>query len=78
MKSYNFKWNDPVYIGRESKNGNGIAICKVLDSDIATGAAAVFNRETKKVEVITLNEKRTLDLNIRRLAIDTQELDCGY
>lgn len=25
-----------VYIGKESINGNGLAICRVIDSDIAT------------------------------------------
>lgn len=42
------KWDKPIYVGKKSITGNGLAICKVLDSDIATGNAIVFNRETKK------------------------------
>ena len=35
-----------VYVGK-MVNG-AIQICKVIDSDIATGAATVFNRATKR------------------------------
>lgn len=55
-----------------------IQICKVLDSDISTGNATVFNRATKKIEVLKYSEKHTLLKNIRKLAEDTPELDCGY
>lgn len=61
-----------VYIGKDSINGNGIAICRVIDTDIATGTATVFNRETKQIEEVTLNEKRYLDRNLRKLAEDTE------
>ena len=45
-----------VYIGKESKNG--LDICKVLDSDIATGNSTVYNRATGKVEVLKWAEKK--------------------
>ena len=51
---------------------------KVLDTDIATGNITVFNRETKRVEIVPYKEKRTLYENIHKLAVNTQELDCGY
>ena len=65
-----------VYVGK-MVNGT-MQICKVLDSDISTGAAVVFNRATKKVETLKYNEKHTLCQNIKKLAEDTPELDCGY
>lgn len=61
-----------VYIGRTSKTGKGIAICMVIDSDIATGNAIIYNRETDQIETITLAEKHTLWENIKRLAEDTE------
>lgn len=61
-----------IYIGKPSINNNGTAICKVLDSDIATGNAIVYNRETDRIEEITLAEKHTLWTNIRKLAEDTE------
>lgn len=60
-----------VYIGKETTNG--LAICKVLDTDIATGNATVYNRATKKIEILLFAEKRTLPANIRKLAEDTEE-----
>lgn len=65
-----------VYVGK-MVNGT-IQICKVLDSDISTGDAVVFNRATKKVETIKYAEKHTLLQNVRKLAEDTPELDFGY
>lgn len=62
-----------VYVGKASVNGNGIAICRVIDTDIATGVATVYNRETGKIETITINEKITLWENIKKLAEDTEE-----
>ena len=50
-----------VYVGK-MVNGT-IQICKVLDSDIATGSSTVFNRATKKVETLKYNEKHTLNQN---------------
>lgn len=61
-----------VYIGKESINGNGLAICRVIDSDIATGDATVYNRETDKIETVKFSEKRTLWKNIRKLSEDTE------
>lgn len=72
------KWDKPIYVGKKSITGNGLAICKVLDSDIATGNAIVFNRETQKVETLKYSEKHTLYQNIKKLAEDTPEYDCGY
>lgn len=66
----------PVYVGKVTSGT--IEICKVLDSDISTGNAIVFNRATKKIEVLKYSEKHTLLKNIRKLAEDTPELDCGY
>lgn len=65
-----------VYVGK-MVNGT-VQICKVLDSDISTGSSTVFNRATKKVEVLKYNEKHTLWQNVRKLAEDTPEFDCGY
>ena len=65
-----------IYVGK-MVNGT-IQICKVLDSDISTGSSTVFNRVTKKVEVLKYNEKHTLWQNVRKLAEDTPEFDCGY
>ena len=65
-----------VYVGKMT-NGT-IEICKVLDCDISTGNATVFNRATKKIEVLKYSEKHTLWENIRKLAEDTPEFDCGY
>ena len=61
-----------VYIGKESITGKGLAICKVIDSDITTGNAMVYNRETDNIETITLAEKHTLQINIKKLAEDTE------
>lgn len=61
-----------VYIGKKSAQGNGIAICMVIDSDIATGSATVYNRETDRIERIAFNEKHTLWYGIRKLAEDTE------
>lgn len=66
----------PVYVGK-MVNGT-LQICKVIDSDIATGDAIVFNRATKKVETLKYAEKHTLYQNVRKLAEDTPEFDCGY
>lgn len=66
-----------VYVGKKMVNGT-IQICKVLNSDISTGNAVVFNRATKKVETLKYSEKHTLDKNVRKLAEDTPEFDCGY
>ena len=60
-----------VYIGKDSATGNGVAICKVIDSDIATGNALVYNRETDSIEIVTITEKRTLWTNVEKLAQDT-------
>lgn len=65
-----------VYVGK-MVNGT-IQICKVLDSDIATGSSTVFNRATRKVETLKYNEKHSLYSNVRKLAENTPELDCGY
>lgn len=62
-----------VYIGKDSIKGKGIAICKVIDTDIATGEATVFNRETMQIEKVTFAEKRTLSKNMKRLAEDTEK-----
>ena len=62
-----------VYIGKTSITGKGLAICKVIDSDIATGSATVYNRETDSIETITLAEKYTLQINIKKLAEDTEK-----
>lgn len=61
-----------VYIGKTSITSNGLAICMVIDSDIATGEAIIYNRETDQIETITLAEKQTLCENIKRLAEDTE------
>jgi len=61
-----------VYIGKISSKGNGIAICKVIDTDIATGNATVYNRETDQIETVALAEKQTLWENIKKLAEDTE------
>lgn len=61
-----------VYIGKKSVTGKGLAICKVIDSDIATGNTLVYNRETDRFEIITLSEKHTLYNNIKKLAEDTE------
>ncbi len=61
-----------VYIGKTSITGKGIAICMVIDSDIATGNAIIYNRETDTIETIALAEKHTLWENIKRLAEDTE------
>ncbi len=61
-----------VYIGKKSAQGNGIAICMVIDSDIATGSVTVYNRETDRIEVVAFNEKHTLWIGVRKLAEDTE------
>ena len=61
-----------VYIGKTSITGKGLAICMVIDSDIATGDAIIYNRETDTIETITLAEKHTLYENIKKLAQDTE------
>lgn len=48
-----------TYIGKPYKNG--YEICRVIDSDIATGAALVYNRNTRAVEVIPYSIKIRLD-----------------
>ena len=61
-----------VYIGKASIKNNGIAICKVLYSDIATGNSIVYNRETNKIEILLYSEKLSLQTNIKKLAEDTE------
>lgn len=61
-----------VYIGKTSINGNGLAICMVIDSDIETGDAIIYNRETDTIETITLAEKHTLWDGVKKLAEDTE------
>lgn len=61
-----------VYTGKTSTNGKSIAICKVIDCDIVTGNAIVYNRESGKIEVLLYREKIRLDENVRRLANDTE------
>ncbi len=61
-----------VYIGKTSITGKGLAICLVIDSDIATGNAIIYNRETDQIETITLAEKHTLYEGIKKLAEDTE------
>lgn len=59
-----------VYIGKPYKNGS--IICRVIDSDIATGDALVFNRQTKVVEIIPYRCMSYLDSNIKALANDME------
>lgn len=61
-----------VYIGKENGNGQELDICMVIDSDIATGDAKVFNRRTQKIEIVKYSDKRTLYENIKKLAQDTE------
>ena len=61
-----------IYIGKASITGSGLAICMVIDSDIATGSVTVYNRETDQIETVTLAQKHTLWPNIRRVAEDTE------
>ena len=61
-----------VYIGKKSVQGNGFEICMVIDSDIATGDAIIYNRATDQIETIAFAEKHTLWENIRKLAEDTE------
>lgn len=63
-----------VYVGKLSK-GNVVEICKVIDSDIETGDAIVFNRKSKEFEEITIWDRVMLNPNIRKLAEDTPEAD---
>lgn len=70
------KYDIPVYVGKaDSNNSEATNICKVLYTDIRTGAAIVFNRETKKYETVWQTEARHLDKNLKKLAEDTQHLD---
>lgn len=62
-----------VYVGKFNKGA--IEICKVIDSDIATGNALVFNRKSKDFEDISIKERVTLQQNIRKLAEDTPDAD---
>ena len=64
-----------VYVGKKVNGTTEIEICKVIDSDIASGNALVFNRKTKNFEEITLNERVILHPNIRKLAEDTPQDD---
>lgn len=65
-----------VYVGKCNKGRT--EICKVLDCDIATGDAKVYNRSTKKIEVLKYGEKVILPLNVRKLAEETPELDRNH
>lgn len=62
-----------VYIGKQSINRPlGIAICRVLDCDISTGTALVYNREIDKIEYVGWEEKLTLSNSVKKLAQDTE------
>lgn len=62
-----------IYIGKTSvKNETATAICKVIDTDIATGDAIVYNRETNAIEILHFNEKIALNSNFKKLAEDTE------
>ena len=61
-----------VYIGKATGNGTETAICKVLYSDIRSGAAVVFNRATGKYDTVKCDERISLSANIRKLAEDTE------
>lgn len=60
-----------VYIGKPYKNGH--EVCMVIDSNIATGDALVYNRRTKAIEVIPYRMRAYVDANCRRLYQDTEE-----
>lgn len=63
-----------VYIGKKSvKSETATAICKVIDTDIATGDAIVYNRETNTIEILHFSEKIALDSNLKKLAEDTEK-----
>lgn len=63
-----------VYIGKKSvKSETATAICKVIDTDITTGDAIVYNRETNAIEILHFNEKIALDSNLKKLAEDTEK-----
>lgn len=61
-----------VYIGKKNGNGQELDICMVIDSDIATGDAKVFNRRTQKIEIVKYSDHHTLYENIKKLAQDTE------
>lgn len=60
-----------VYIGKR-RTGSKSDVCRVIESDIATGNATVYNRATNRVEILTIPEKCTLWENLRKLAEDTE------
>lgn len=62
-----------VYVGKLNKSS--IEICKVIDSDIATGSAIVFNRKTRNFEELSYDKITKLHPNVRKLAEDTPQDD---
>ena len=63
----------PIYVGKVSKSA--VEICKVIDIDVSTGNAIVFNRKTRNFEELTYDKIVKLHTNIRKLAEDTQGND---
>lgn len=61
-----------VYVGKKAVKGSGLAICKVLESDISSGQIKVFNRESGEIETMEHGAWVSLNENIRKLAEDTE------
>lgn len=64
-----------VYIGvKSARYSNGIASCIVLDSQISTGNALVYNLETERLQIVTPPEREYLMDAVKSLVRDREHL----
>ena len=64
-----------VFIGK--KTGHGFEHCLVIDSDIETAAAVVFNLKTRKTETLSLGEYKRLEKVYQELSQEAIDRDAG-
>lgn len=64
-----------VYIGvKSARYSNGIASCIVLDSQISTGNALVYNLETGRLQIVTPSEREYLMDGVKSIIHETEHL----
>lgn len=64
-----------VYIGVKSvRYADGVASCIVIDSDIPTGNALVYNLETERLQIVTPSERQYMLDAVKALVRDREHL----
>lgn len=64
-----------VYIGvKSARYSDGIASCIVLDSQISTGNALVYNLETERLQIVTPPERKYLQDGVKSIVREREPL----